>query len=179
MILAGVTGRERALVAATAVVILGVVVTTMVIEPQLKAQRAQRAQLHELKVQWAQMTGNVLVKNRIDKVYDSVESLIEAKGNDQQEISVFTRDLSALYTGLHVRTKSMKILPTQHEEYHRVLSIRLEVEGSISEIIRFILALESHSKPMRIEQFVLKAQEVTDNVYGSFLITKVVSGPEG
>ena len=163
----------------TGVIILGVVIVTMLVEPQLKARKSQRAQLGELKLQWARMTGNVQVKNRIEEAYGRVESLIASAGNDQQEISIFTRDLSALHAGLNIRTKSMKILPTQHEEYHRVLSIRIEVEGTIGEIVRFILALEAHPKPLCLEQFVLKAQEVTDSVHGSFLVTKIVSRREG
>lgn len=178
MILAGVTAREKSLVALTTLVILGVVVVTMLIEPQLRAQRSQRAELRELRFQWAKMAGNVLVKNRIEDSYSKVESLMAGEGNDQQEISVFTRDLGELYSGRGVRAKSMKILPTQYEEYHRLLSIRVEIEGPISEIVRFILSVESHSKPLCIEQFVLKSQEIVDNVHGSFLITKVVRRPE-
>ena len=175
MTFAGVTGRERTLVVLTGIVIAGVLVVTLLIEPQLQIHKAQRANLCELKFQLAKMRGDVLVKNRIEEAYDRVESLIAGQGSDQQEISAFTRDLSALYAGLNVKTKSMKILPTQHEEHHRLLSIRIEIAGSIAEMVKFILAIETHSKPLRVEQVVLKSQEIVDNVHGSFLITKVVA----
>jgi hypothetical protein len=43
--------------------------------------------------------------------------------------------------------------------------------------VRFILAVESHAGPLRIEQFGLRARETADEVQASFLVTKVVAEP--
>jgi hypothetical protein len=104
--------------------------------------------------------------------------LMSGTGGDQQEISTFTRELSALYAGLAVKTKSMRILPTNRASNHRLLSIRIEVEGPVREMIRFILSVESCTQPLRIEQLTLRAQEIVDSVSGSLLITKAVAQAE-
>ena len=179
MTLAGVTNREKLLALLTGGVIVGVLAVTVLIEPQLKARKSHLAQLRELRFQLAKMTEDVLVKNRIEQAYEGIESLIVGNGTDQQEISIFTRDLSGLYAGLNIRTKSMKILPTKHEEHYRLLSIRIEFQSPAREAIKFILAIETHPKPLCIEQIVFKAQEAADSVYGSLLVTKVVTGQGG
>lgn len=173
------TRRERGLAVATSIVIGGAVLLTQVVDPQLRAHKTRLTQLRESHLQLVKMKADLLVKNRIDEAYRRVEPLITGHGTDQQEISVFSRDLSGLYAKLNLKTRSVKILPVQEEESYRLLSIRIELEGRVQEVIRFILAVETHPKPLRIEQLTLRAREVADQVQGSFLITKVAAGRRG
>lgn len=170
--------RERLLAVLTGVVILGVVIATVIIEPQFKRRQARLVRLRELELQLTKMKGDLLVKSRIDEAYKQIEPLVAGTRGDQQEISAFTRELGDLYGRLGVKTRSVKLLPTVHEEFYRQLSVRIEMEGHIREILRFVRAVETHAKPIRIEELVLKAQEIVDRVHGSFLVTKVVADPE-
>ena len=171
-----VTRRERVLAVATLTVIFGVVILTCIIEPQLKKRRTRFALLRDSQLQLTKMRTDLLVKSRIDETYRRVEPLIGGTGTDQQEISIFTRELNDLYATLKLKTKSVKMFPPQREENYRLLSIRIEVQGPVREVIRFILSVEAHPKPLRIEQFTLRSQEMIDEVQGSFLITKVAVG---
>lgn len=167
--------REKYLAVATALVVLGVGVLTLVVEPPLKERRARRARLIDLQMKLATLKGDLLVRNRIDKMYRQVEPFIAASGNDQQEMSVFTRELSDVYSNLNVKTRSVKLLPTVNEEFYRLLSVKIEMQGPIRHIMRFIQLVEAHASPLRIEQFGLKAREITDDVHASFSVTKVVA----
>jgi hypothetical protein len=171
-----VTRREKTLAAATLVVIVGTVILVFVVEPQLKVHRARIAEVRQAQLQLMKMRTDLLLKNRIDEAYRHVEHLIGGHGTDQQEISVFTREVSDLYAKLNLKTNSVKIFPVQNEQSYRLLSIRIELEGPVQEVLRFILAVEGHPQPLRIEQFALRAQDVIDRVQGSFLVTKVAAG---
>jgi Tfp pilus assembly protein PilO len=167
--------REKVLAAVTISVVLGAVIFTVVIEPQLKKRKACLMQMGQLQLKLAKMKGDLLIKDRIDSIYSQIEPFIVDSGTDQQEISLFTRDLSDLYSRLNVKTRTIKILPVASEEFYRRLSVRIEMSGPIREILNFTASLETHSNPVKIEQLDVKAQEIADNIEASFVVTKVVA----
>ena len=169
--------RERLLAILTAATIASVIIATLVIEPQIKRRKAYLAKLHEQQLQLTKMRRNLLLKNRVDQVYKEIEPLAAGTRGDQQEISAFTREVGDLYSGLSVRTRSVKLLPIVHEPYYRQLSLRIEMQGHVREILRFVRSVETHDKPIRIDELALKARETADQIEGAFLITKVVTDP--
>ncbi len=168
-------GRQRFLAVMTVLLIAAVVVFTLVIESQFQQRKARLVRMRELQAKLARLQADLLVQNRVDRMYEQVEPLIAGTGNDQQEMSVLTRELSDLYSALNVKTRSVKLLPTVREEFYRLLSVKIEMQGHIRDVLQFILLIEAHASPLRIEQFGLKAREITDEVYASFLVTKVVA----
>ena len=169
------SNREKVLAVVTMSVVLGAAIFIVVIEPQLKEHKARLMRMNQLRLKLTKMKGDLLVKDRIDSVYAQIEPLIASSGTDQQEISLFTRELSDLYSKRNVRTRTIKILPLTNEEFYRRLSVRIEMSGHIREILNFIASIEKHPSPIRIEQFDIKSREIVDNVEASFVITKVVA----
>lgn len=170
--------HEKLLAIITATVILGTVTFIAIIEPQLKERKLRLDRMHQLQLKLIRMRGDLLVKDRIDDIYAQIKPLITSNGTEQQEISLFTRELSDLYSKLNIKIRSVKILPIVDEEFYKRLSIKVEMSGHINSILNFILSIETYSNPVRIEQFDLKAREIMDNIQASFLITKVVAEPE-
>jgi len=168
-------GRQTLLAGATAAVLLGAGILTLVVEPRLTERKARTAQVHQLQATLVRLQADLLVRNRIDKMYEQIEPLIKSTGNDQQEMSAFTRELSDLYANLNVKMRSVKLLPTVKEEFYRLLSVKIEMQGHIRDVVRFVLLIEAHASPLRIEQFGLKARETADEVHASLLVTKVVA----
>ena len=169
------SNREKVLAVVTMSLVLGAAIFIVVIEPQLKEHKARLMRMNQLRLKLTKMKGDLLVKDRIDSVYAQIEPLIASSGTDQQEISLFTRELSDLYSKRNIRTRTIKILPLTNEEFYRRLSVRIEMSGHIREILNFIASIEKHPNPIRIEQFDIKSREIVDNVEASFVITKVVA----
>jgi Tfp pilus assembly protein PilO len=172
------SNREKFLAIITAIVVVCAVVFVVIIEPQLKKRRAFLERMHQLQLKLTKMKGDLLIKDRIDNIYSQIEPLIAGSGTDQQEKSGFTRELSGLYSKLNVTITSTTILPTVDEQYYRRLSAKIEMQGHIREIFNFIIAVENHPNPIKIEQFNFKAREIIDNINASFLVTKVVAKPQ-
>jgi Tfp pilus assembly protein PilO len=170
--------REKVLAIITASLILGAVAFTIIIEPQLKERKTRLAHMLQLQLKLTEMKGDLLVKDRVDNIYSQIKPLIASNGTNQQEISLFTRELSDLYSKLNVKTKTIKILPIINEEFYRRLSVKIEMSGHVRDILNFILSIETSLNPIRIEQFDIKAREIVDDVQVSFLVTKVVGEPE-
>jgi Tfp pilus assembly protein PilO len=178
MIASTKNNREKLLAIIAAIVILSTVIFIAIIEPQLKERKLRLNRMHQLQLTLTRMRGDLLVKDRIDDIYLQIKPLITSSGTDQQEISLFTRELSDLYSKLNVKIRSVKILPIIDEEFYKRLAIKVEMSGHINSLLNFILSIETYSNPVRIEEFDLKTREIMDNIQASFLITKVVAEPE-
>jgi Tfp pilus assembly protein PilO len=170
--------REKLLAALTAAIMAGAVTFITIIEPQLKERQAHLERMHDLQLQLTKMRGDLLIKDRIDEIYAQIGTLIVSNGTEQQEKSLFTRELSNLYSRLDVKIRSITILPPMNEEFYTRLAVKIEMSGHIRNILNFIFAAEMHASPIRIEQFDLKTREIFDNIRVSFLITKVVAKVE-
>ena len=169
---------EKPLAVIAAVVIGGAFIFSVIINPQLKERKRRVERMGQLQLKLTRMRGDLLIKDRIDNIYSQVEPLIAGVGTEQQEISLFTRQLSDLYSKPNIKIRSVKILPSTEETFYKRLLIKIEMSGHIKEVLKFIVAVETYSKPIRIEQFELRAQETKDNIQVSLLISKVVSGQD-
>jgi len=167
--------REKLLAIVTAAILGSIFLFTTIIDPQLKKHKALAAQYTQLQLNLTRAKGNLLIKDRIEKVYTQIEPLIAAQGSEQQQISDFTRLLDQIYSKLNVKIRSVKILPATDESYYRKLTIRIEMKGFVKDFLKFIEAVEQHTEPVRIEQFDLTVQESKDTIIASMIISKIVS----
>jgi Tfp pilus assembly protein PilO len=166
--------REKVLAIVTAIVIAAVLVFTIIIEPQLNNRGHRIEKLQQLKLKLVKMQGDILVKDRIEQLYSQIEALITTQRSEQEQISVFTRELSSIYSKLDIKIRSVKILPIINNTFHKSLLIRIEMTGYIKDFLKFILSIETHTSPLKIEQFDLKSQETRDQIRASLLVSKVV-----
>ncbi|MFC1677111.1 type 4a pilus biogenesis protein PilO [Planctomycetota bacterium] len=170
--------REKLWAVITVILLAGIFIFTVVIDPQLKKRQGLTEKLGQLQINLTRIKGDVLVKDRIDQIYSQIEPLIATTGTEQQQISAFTRQLSDIYSKLNVKIRSVKILPATNENFYKRLSIKIEMTGNVKDFLRFVQTVERHSEPIKIEQFDLKAKETRDNVQVSMVISKVVCGPK-
>jgi Tfp pilus assembly protein PilO len=167
--------REKLLALATAIILGSAFLFTSIIDPQLKKYKNLSAQYSQMQLDLTKAKGNLLIKDRIEKAYSQIEPLIAAQGNEQQQISDFTRLLDQIYSKLSVKIRSVKILPVADESYYQKLSIRIEMTGFVKDFLKFTEAVEQHTEPVRIDQFDLTCQETKDTVMASMIISKIVS----
>ncbi len=167
--------REKLLAVIAAIVLAGTAVFGIFIAPQLRVRKQLLEHKHQSQLKLTKMQGDLLIKDRIDSIYSQVEPLITGNGTEQQEISLFTRQLGELYSKLNVKIRSVKILPSVNENFYRRLSIKIEMSGNVKDVLQFICSVETSQNPLRIEQFDLKGQETSNNIEVSMLVTKVVA----
>ncbi|MHC4647209.1 MAG: hypothetical protein ACYTBJ_17085 [Planctomycetota bacterium] len=170
--------REKLLAIIIGVLIAGVAVFMVVIEPQLKERGLRLKRLHQLQLRRTKMRRDMLIKDRIDYVYAQIEPLIASSRTEHQEISAFVRQLTDLYLRLGVKPRTVEPLETTDEEFYKRLEVKIEMSGHIRSILSFISAIETSTTPVRIERFDLTAQDIVDNVRASFVISKVVAKKE-
>lgn len=169
--------RETILFGLTMVVILAGVLFTIVIRPQWQRRRQGLQEVHNLQLALTKMRGDLLVKDRIEALYARLQPYMVQHGSDQQEISAFTRDLNEVYSKLRLKIRSVKILPVTSEPFYRRFAVKIEMEGASAHILAFVSAIATHPDPIRIDRCDLKAQAITDQVHGAFVISKVVVEP--
>ena len=175
MVLKDSKKREKVLSVFTGAILVSIFLFCMIIDPQLKKHRALSLAFSQLQLDLSKARGNLLIKDRIEKAYTQIEPLIASRGNEQQQISDFTRLLDQVYSKLNMQIRSVKILPVSNENYYRKLTVRIEMKGFVKDFLKFIEAVEEHREAIRIEQLELTSQETKDSVMASMIISKVVS----
>jgi hypothetical protein len=108
-------------------------------------------------------------------LYQQIEPLLESGENQQQEMSLFTRQLSDIYSKLNVKIRSVKILPVSNENFYRKLAIKLEMSCHVKELLKFVYELETIGEAVKIEKLDLKTADIADNLRLCLLISKVVA----
>ncbi|MHC4396885.1 MAG: hypothetical protein ACYS1A_14645 [Planctomycetota bacterium] len=167
--------REKVLAIVTAAILGSIFLFTTIVDPQFKKHKALSSRLAQLQLDLTRARGNLLIKDRIERAYTQIEPLIAAQGNQQQQISDFTRLLDQIYSKLNVKIRSVKILPIADENYYCKLTIRIEMTGFVKDFLKFIEEVEQRTEPIRIEQFDLTSQETKDNIMASMIISKIAS----
>ncbi|HEX3006986.1 MAG TPA: hypothetical protein VHO90_05160 [Bacteroidales bacterium] len=167
--------KEKKLAITTVATLAGVLIFIIIIDPQLERHKVLANQIYQQQINLAKMKSDLLVKDRIEKEYAEIEPLVSSSRTDQQEISLFTRELNDLYSPLQVKIGSVKIFPLVQNEFCRRLSIKIEMSGDIKDILKFIRAIEACRNPLKIERLTLDVKEIVDQVQVSFLISKVIA----
>lgn len=167
--------HEKILVVITAIVVLSALTFSIIIEPQLKGRKSRLDHMNKLQLKLTKMTNDVSMKERTDKLYSVYEPFIAGSGTDQDEISLYTRELRSLYQNLKVNIRTVTINPIVREDFFKQLSVKIEMSGNIKEILKFIYMIDNYNKPIHTELLDIISQEPTDTVKASFVITKVVA----
>ena len=114
--------RELLLIVITIVVAFGSLAYIMIIEPQMDKRKRLLTEMQSKKLELMRMRAEMHVKDRVEKTYHELKSLIKGNGTDQQEISQFSRELNDLYSRLQVTIRSVRVLPLLKEEHYRKVS---------------------------------------------------------
>ncbi|HPS55057.1 MAG TPA: type 4a pilus biogenesis protein PilO, partial [Sedimentisphaerales bacterium] len=159
----------------TMTVITAAVIFVSIVNPKLTEHKTKLQQLSNLQLRLTKIKNDILIKDRIDNLYQQIEPLLESGENQQQEISLFTRQLSDIYSNLDMKIRSVKILPVNNDDFYRKLAIKLEMSCHIKELLTFVHELETIDQPVKIEKLDLKTDDTVDNIKLSLLISKVVA----
>ena len=167
--------REKFIGVSAVIFLVGVMFYVLVVEDGMARYRAKANELDAVKVGYAKMRSDMMLKDRIAEKFGEIESSVVSSGNSQQEISVFSNELNDIYSKFGVSVRSIKILPVVNEKFYRKIKIRFEVEGQAKEVLRLIEAMESKEQAYRFEKVNIKAKQTRDNVNCGFVVSKIVS----
>ena len=172
-----VRNREKTLAVITVAVIIGALLFTMVVEPYLDERDTLLRHLDELELRSIRIDKDLSAQDYVERQYSELASVLaksEGTGDNQQAQSVFVGQLKQLYQGQNLYARSVRLLPTSNEKFHRILSIKIDFQGNIEQILGFIHALERSNSPIKIVKLDIEARDVPNSVRAAFVITKVV-----
>ena len=169
------TKREKLIALLTALVIVGALVFTSVVRPQLRKARQLRKQHADLELKALKIQNDLLQKNQVERKYALIKSLLASEGTEAQEMGAFSKELTQLYLRHGLRRNAEKPLPTLQEKSYRVLSMQIELQGQIGQVFSFIHSLEASENPIGIKRCEITARERRDEVKAKFNVDKIVA----
>ncbi len=171
------SNREKGLGLLTAVIVGGVAVYVFLLEPPWRARKALMEQQTGTRLRLVKIQNDMRLKDYIDKTFREVESLIAGASNENQEMSVFSRQLRDLSSGLGLKHQ-FRPLPMVREKYYRVLSMRVEVGGNVRTVLDFMNRIERLPSPVNVRNCEMKAQAIEDTIQATLTVCKIVATPE-
>jgi len=180
--------REGRLGIVLVCILAGVMVDHLAIKPGLERQRALRRELADLRVRWSRIKADLAMQHHVQICWEEIKGqlvvpssseLSEGRvtnktSSDEQQLARFTRELADLYDGLAVQIDAVTIMPIVSEEHYRKLSVQLVMEGSIREILNFLVAVAQTKSPLRLHRIQLSCKDRPDYLRASFALSKIV-----
>ena len=167
--------REIVLAMATVAVILGALVYTQIVEPQLKHRKQLRRTLADTQLQVLKIQRDLHRRNAVNQQYKQITPLLSDSFEETQAISVFLRQIRDRYTALGLRPNLVKQQPITHEKGHTVLSIRLDLNARMNQFLRFLESMQNEQDAIAVRRCEIKARDERDSISASLLITKIVA----
>jgi hypothetical protein len=169
------TQRERRLAAVTggAIAVAGFV--WGLVDPQLTRQAALSEEVARKQSLLSEMRQNMLLKDRIERRYEQLQTMIRRPNDQEEELATFTKVLSSLQAGQGMQVGSLRILPPIEEGNYVRLLARLEMKGPIGNAMGLLDALSRASEPLRAERVELACRQQVDVVDVSLEISHIAS----
>ena len=171
-------GREKFLGVITLSVVIVCVMFVVVIEPQLKQRKVRLKRMYGLNLKLTKMQGDLLIKDRIDRIYAKLEPLIASSGTELRERVLLLTELQDMCSKAGVKPARQSLAPAENEDFYTRLSASIEMDGHIKDVVNFVITIEASPDPIRIESFDFRATNMEDNIHASFVISKIVATPE-
>lgn len=170
--------RERLLSVATLAVILGALVYTLLVEPQLKQRRRLQRSLADTQLRLTKIERDLHRRHSVDKQYRQIAALLPETIDETREVSLFLRQVRDLYSQTQLKPRLVKQQPITREKGHALLSIRLDITAPVEQILKFLESIAKQSEAIAVRRCELKARDVKNTVSASLLVTKVVAARE-
>ncbi len=167
--------RERILGGLTLMVVGGSGLFAWFIDPALARHAVLQEEVGRLEVSLTRMRANMLLKDKIEARYEELKGLARESGSPAQEMAQVASLLSRLCSPLSLQTRSVRPLPDTDEGFYRKHAFRLEMEGNVTEVAKFLAAVAQASDPIRVERIELICKNRPEFVTVTLVVTKVVT----
>ncbi len=169
--------REKTLMVAGVLCVLLALGNLLVVTPIRAKHREIREEAAAMRIILKNHLKILAYEEQIEKEYEKVKQYVYQRGPEEKPDSDMLTEAERLATscGLRVRSRKSEGFETQ-EEFLEEYVVRMDVEGSIVDMIRFLYKLRVSPQLMRVRRMELNTDGRKKDVKkGVLRITKLVS----
>jgi len=145
--------------------------------PEVREWRDLRGEVVSLALDYQNMEVALELRSSVQETYDKEKARILASGSDTQELGDLFREIESLSRIAGVRIASMSPRGEGTYEFYKKYSVDVTVEGSVISVSRFLHAIETSQKLLKVER--LKLDALSGNrLKAMLLITRTLATPE-
>jgi Tfp pilus assembly protein PilO len=171
------TQREKRLALAMAAALAGFIALRGIVIPLATRWRLLADQERALESQCLRARIQVLLKKKVEREREAYAREISRQGSDQEEQSFLLQEVERLSRDLPIRVRSMRPLPPLEMGFYRRYAVTLELEGSVENVLKFLCAVESSPKLLRVERVELTADgKNRGNLLSSMFVSRPAVG---
>lgn len=173
MILPNLSGRERKIALTAAGVVIGSLIFNLWLYPAIGRWQHLNEETAELNVTLLKMERALKLRGRIEKEYKHYQEQILTTGSNEEEMASLLRELESLSRPFGLYISNIKPLPINDQGFYKKYTVRLEAEGELITLAKFLYSLRTSPQLLKVERLQLEARKGSDLLRANFLVTKV------
>lgn len=175
MFLKHLSRRERNILYLAVIVISGVLLYIVMIEPLRKKWRELNESISSKEMQLLKNQKILAQKDIIAQLYDKYAENIKMKGTVEEETAVILREIENIARTSNTYITDIKPLKVEDKEFYKEYSVELEAEGDISGLAKFIYDLQNSKQILKVKYLRLNPRdEASDTLKGYMIVTKIL-----
>ncbi len=121
---------------------------------------------------------NTIKRNKhVTQQYNEIVDTFGQKGSDEKEMSAIIADVEAITKRMNLRFSEMKPQKVAEEEFFKVFSISLKLEGRIEQLTHFLYLLQNTPYFFRVDELRLDKKSQRNSLLNIHLVLSRVLIP--
>jgi Tfp pilus assembly protein PilO len=166
--------RERQLLRVALAAIAALLISRLVWLPLLAPRRAAQAQLLEFQTRRHSVQRNLVMREAVERDFTALKDQLQKQRSNEEELSVFLRSLSQMFSGLALRVGEVRALPSEVQPFHKKHTVQIEVSGPMGSFARLLQEVSMSKLPIRVERFELAGGAADGRVDGTLWISELI-----
>lgn len=177
MLLKHFSKREKSILYFAIVIITGIVLYSMALEPLWKKWKDLNESISNKEIQIIKNLKIMAQKDTISRLYDQYAENIKMKGSEEEETATILREIENIARMSSTRIIDIKPHKVQDMDFYKEYTIELEAEGDVSNLSRFIYELQSSKQILKVKHLRLNPKDDTGSVLKGYMIVSKILIP--
>lgn len=174
-ILERLTGREKTILYALAVLITLFLIYNFMIEPFFKKWNNIGLETKLVRVKLQKAISIIKDKNEIDKEYDLYAVKLKPRGSNEQETTFILNELEILARTSNLKIVNMRPKPPKDRDYYKRFIVNIETESNMRSLMMFIYKVRNSEQLLKIDRLRLHTKSAEEGllIKASMVISKI------
>lgn len=150
--------REKAMVFFTGFLLIIWISYSFVGEPVINKWGRVNKDVKKAKIELQKAIKIYKQKENVNDEYGKLISKFSAKGSNEEEMAAMLNEIELVARQTNVRIINMKPRRTIKKANHRLLSVDIDTESTMRDMLKFIKLLKTSKQSLRIEQITLNSR---------------------
>jgi len=147
------------------IAVIGVLLSfVIIVNPLSNAWEALNRRVEVVNLQYVRDTKTVNNFDEYVTLFEKYEKISRQDNSDEEELALFLKELEAFASGYQISIDDIKPLPNRKDSNANTFLIRLEMQGTIQDVISYMHEIADSGTLIRIENLTIQTVSRRNNI---------------